>query len=117
MVTFKLVEQTEKNLTYWYYPEDHQDSDPGIIEVDLEKEEIEITKVAADDFERDIPPEEINNLIIEINQMKQARGETDLEELVTEAEHSILYGDHAVREIAKYLRKGEIPQKGMQMWY
>jgi len=21
MVTFKLVEQTEKNLIYWYYPE------------------------------------------------------------------------------------------------
>lgn len=117
MVTFKLVEQTEKNLIYWYYPENHQDSEPGIITVDLEKDEIEITKVAADDFVRDIHPEEINSLIDSINEMRQERGETDLEEHVTESEHSIMYGDHAVREIIKYLRKGEIPKKGMQMWY
>ena len=101
MVTFKLVEQTEKNLIYWYYPEKHQDSESGIITVDLEKDEIEITKVAADDFVRDIPPEEINSLIDSINEMRQERGEADLEEHVTESEHSIMYSDHAVREDRK----------------
>lgn len=117
MVTFKLVDQTEKSLTYWYYPEDHQNSAPGVISVYLDTEEIEITKVAAEDIERDIPPEEINKLVIAINQMRLDRGETELEELVTEAEHSIIYGDHAVSKIVKHLRKGEIPQKGMQVWY
>ena len=49
--------------------------------------------------------------------MKREAGETDFVEMTTESEHSIYYGDHAVREIIKYLRKGEVPPKGMQMWY
>ena len=52
-----------------------------------------------------------------INQMKRKVGKTDFVEMTTESEHSIYYGDHAVREIIKYLRKGEVPPKGMQMWY
>ena len=49
--------------------------------------------------------------------MKRERGATDFVELVTEPEHSIYYGDHAVREIVKHLREGKVPKKGMQAWY
>ena len=75
------------------------------------QEEIDITEVAPDDFERDIPAEELNELAEAINKMKREAGETDFVEMTTESEHSIYYGDHAVREIIKYLRKGEVPQK------
>lgn len=117
MVTFKLIERSEEKLVYWYYPEGNEDKRPGIIIVDCLKEEIELTELAEEDWERDIPVEEINELIESINQMKRENGETDFLDLATEPEHNIWYGDHAVSEIIKHLRKGEVPKKGMQMWY
>lgn len=117
MVTFNLIEKSEEKLVYWYYPEGNEEKRPGVIVVDRIKEEIEITELAEDDWERDIPAEEINELIESINQMKREDGETDLLALVTEPEHNIWYGDHAVREIIKHLREGKVPEKGMQMWY
>ena len=117
MVTFKLVEETEKELTFWYYPEGREDKDYGIIVVDREKEEITIVKIAEDDWERDIPAEEINILIDAINQVERETGGTNFAEYVGDAEHCVYYGDHAVSEIAKYLRKGEVPKNGFQIWY
>lgn len=117
MVTFKLIEKSEEKLVYWYYPEGNEDKRPGVIVVDRIKEEIEVIELAEEDWERDIAAEEINELIESINQMKRERGATDFVEPVTESEHSIYYGDHAVREIIKYLREGQIPDKGMQAWY
>ena len=117
MVTFKLIEKRNDQLVYWYYPEGNEDTRPGDIVVDRVKEVIEITELAEDDWERDIPTREINNLIESINQMKREDGETDLLGLVTEPEHNIWHGDHAVREIIKHLREGKVPEKGMQMWY
>lgn len=73
--------------------------------------------MAEGDRERDIPAEELNQIAMVINQMKRKRGATDFVEMVTESEHCVYYGDHAVREIAKYLQEGKVPQKGMQEWY
>ena len=117
MVTFILISNDGNILVYWYYPEGKEDCEPGIITVNLQENDISITKVAESDFERDIPPEELNELAIAINKMKQERGATDFVELVTEPEHSVWYGDHAVQEIQKKLNKGIIPQKGSQAWY
>ncbi len=117
MVTFKLIEKTEDKLVYWYYPEGQEDKRPGVIIVDFKTEEIMITELAEEDWERDIPVEELNIIIESINQMKRERGETDFIEKAAEPEHSIYYGDHAVREIKKYLNYGTIPEKGMQAWY
>ena len=60
MVTFKLIEESEDRLVYWYYPEGHEDKKPGVIVVDRVREEVRITDVAEEDWERDIPPEEMN---------------------------------------------------------
>ena len=117
MVTFKLIEETDARLVFWYYPEGYEDKKPGTIIVDRIKEEIDITELAEDDWEHVIPLEEINELVDAINRMKQEQGETDYVEPVTEPEHSIYYGDHAVNEIIEHLHKGEIPKKGMQAWY
>lgn len=63
MVTFKLIEKSEGKLVYWYYPEGNEDKRPGTIIVNRLKEEIELTELAEDDWERDIPADEINKLI------------------------------------------------------
>lgn len=117
MVTFRLIKEDDKEIVYWYFPEGKENKGHGIIIVDKVKEEINITEVAPSDFERDIPVEELNEMAEAINQMKRKVGKTDFVEMTTEPGHSIYYGDHAVREIIKYLRKGEVPQNGTQMWY
>ena len=116
MVTFRLIEIDEYRIVYWYFPEGKEEGH-GVIIVDRLREEITITEVAPGDFERDISAEELNIMAEAINQMKRESGKTDFIEIATEPVHSIKYGDHAVREIISHLRKGEIPQKGMQIWY
>lgn len=96
MVTFKLIEKYEEKLVYWYYPEGNEEKRPGTIVVNRLKEEIEFTELAEDDWEREIPAGEINELIESINQMKCENGETDFLSLVTEPEHDIWYGNHVI---------------------
>ncbi|MCH5200097.1 MAG: hypothetical protein J1F60_03970 [Oscillospiraceae bacterium] len=117
MVTFKLIERTDKKLIYHYFPEGHENKCPGVIVVDISKDEINIKELAEEDWEYDIPPEEINELAERINHIKHEKGETDFAELVTEPIHSIYYGDHAIREILKQLCNGKVPENGMQAWY
>ena len=41
MVTFKLIEETEQFLVYWYYPNGHEETH-GIIVVDRESGQIKL---------------------------------------------------------------------------
>lgn len=117
MVTFEKTKEDDRYITYIYFPEDDKKKKPGLIVVDKQQETIEITKVAEIDIERDIPPEELNELVNAINEMKREAGETDFLELASEFEHSVWYGDHAVYRICKYIKSGKIPDKGMEDWY
>ena len=117
MVTFRLIEVDEQRIVYWYFPEGKEEKGHGIIIVDRLQDEIAITEVAPEDIERDISAEELNKMAEAINQMKREAGKTDFVEMTTESEHSTYYGDHDVCEILEHLRKGEIPQNGMQIWY
>ena len=62
MVTFKLIEETDEYLLYWYYAEGDESLKPGIIIVDKINGKIDITELAEDDWERDISVEELNEL-------------------------------------------------------
>lgn len=117
MVTFELINENEHYLTYYYYPEGDKNKKPGIIVVDKMNKQIKIQEIAEDEWERDIPPDEINILGEAINNMVRESSGSDFIELATEPEHSIFYGDHAVSEIKKHLLKGEIPHSGRQVWY
>lgn len=46
MVTFKLVEETDEYLLYWYYAEGDESLKPGIIIVDKINGKIDITELA-----------------------------------------------------------------------
>lgn len=117
MVTFKLQEETDSRLVFYYYPEGNENNKPGIIVVDRTQDEIEITELAQEDWEYEISVEELNEMAEEINQMKRERGATDFLELATEPLHCTFYSDHALNEIIKYLRKGIIPKEGKRAWY
>ena len=117
MVTFRLIEEDEQRIVFWYFPEGKEDNGHGVIIFDKVREEIDITEVAPDDIERDISAEELNELAEAINQMQREAGGIDFVEMTTESEHSIYYGDHAASEILKHLRNGEVPKKGKQVWY
>lgn len=117
MVTFKLVEETEEYLVYWYYPNGKEELKPGIIIVDKINGKIDITELAEDDWERDISVEELNELAESVNREIREEGGTDFLELATEPEHSVLFGDHAVNAIWDKLREGIVPKKGARAWY
>ena len=88
-----------------------------MIVVNKNTKEIIIAEPAEDDWEYEIPVENLNDSVDFINQGKIERGETDLLELVTEPIHGIYFGGHAVSEIQKYLRQGVFPSQGRQAWY
>lgn len=117
MVTFKLVEEIDEYLLYWYYAEGDESLKPGIIIVDKINGKIDITELAEDDWERDISVEELNELAESVNREIREEGETDFLELATEPEHSVFFGDHAVNAIWDKLREGIIPKKGARAWY
>jgi len=117
MVTFKFVEENDKFIIFWYYPEGHTDKRPGTIIVDKEADEIDVTELAEEDWETDIPVEELNKFPIFANEERKLQGRTDFIPLFTEPEHIIHYGDHALDEILMHLREGEVPKEGMQTWY
>ena len=110
-------ETYEENENYYYYPEGNKNIKPGIIVVDRQNMQIVVKELAEDDWERDIPPEELNELGEAINNMVRENGGSDFVELVTESVHSVFYADHAVNEIKKRLLNGEIPHDGRQVWY
>lgn len=52
MVTFKLIEETDEYLIYWYYTNGNESLKPGIIIVDKINGKIDITELAEDDCGR-----------------------------------------------------------------
>ena len=117
MVKFELHEQNKNKLIYWYYPQNHCDKKHGVITVHLEKDKIEITELAEEDFAHCIYPEEINELVNAINLMKSEQGETDFAEPVSSVITITYYGDKALGRISTLINQGEIPTSGTVMWY
>ena len=42
-MTFRLIEENEQRIVYWYFPEGKEDKGHGVIVVDKIHEEIDIT--------------------------------------------------------------------------
>ena len=121
MVTFKLIEETSTQLIYWYFPEGKEDNGYGIITVNKETGDIEITRLAENDFSREVTVEEQNSLRNSVNSMRNEEGQPELTEDEWQAAKepfiSTFYADHAITKIYKAYEKGEILQNGMAAWY
>ncbi len=117
MVRYYLIKNKNNLLTYEYYPEDDKKKEAGLIVANLKDNEIEIVKVAEGDYGLYISAEERNEFIDSINEMILESGEGELFEYVSEPIREARYGLHAINGICKELRKGDIPEKGIVMWY
>ena len=121
MVTFKLVEENERYITYWYYPNGDEEAEHGVIVLDKKTGNIELVKVAPDDISREVSVEEQNSLRNSINDMKKEAGESELTEeewpSAKEPVISIFYADHAIEKIDEEYKNGKAPKSGMSAWY
>lgn len=85
--------------------------------MNLKDNEIEIIKVAEGDYGLYISAEERNEFIDSINEMILESGEGELFEYVSGPISEARYGSHAINGIREELKKGDIPEKGIVMWY
>ena len=117
MVRYELIEKTENELVYWYYPEGREDRRHGIVSVNLSTNSIVISELAEDDFEREISVEEHNHFIDSLNEMIKETGQSDFVDHVTEPEIYAFYGCQVIQGLRKELNAGNIPEKGTRVWY
>lgn len=74
MVTFRLVEETEDYLVYWYFPDGHEDEKYGIILINKLNKTIQIQKLADKDFSYIVTSEEQNQFRESVNAMRKEDG-------------------------------------------
>ena len=74
MVTFRLIEETDQYLIYWYFPNGNEDEMYGIILIDKLNETVEIQKMAHDDFSHIVTVDEQNELRNSVNDMRKEEG-------------------------------------------
>ena len=74
MVTFRLIEETDQYLTYWYFPNGNEDEMYGIILIDKLNETVEIQKMAHDDFSHIVTVDEQNEARNSVNDMRREEG-------------------------------------------
>ena len=86
VVKYRIKEKTEDELVYWYYPEGREDKHHGVVIVNLLTNDIVISELAEDDFEREISVEEHNRFIDSLNEMIKENGESDFVDYVTKPE-------------------------------
>ena len=85
MITYELVNITEHELTYHYYPEDDRAASPGIIVVDLVRMSVDMKRPAEKDVFRPASEEEKAAMGAGINKMREERGEAPLSDDVLAA--------------------------------
>ena len=74
MVTFRMMENGERYIVYWYFPDGDESSGHGIIVLDKENNTITIKEMAAEDFSHEISVKEQNELRDSVNEMKNNSG-------------------------------------------
>ena len=121
MVTFRLIEETDQYLTYWYFPNGNEDEMYGIILIDKLNETVEIQKMAHDDFSHIVTVDEQNELRNSINEMRKEEGLPLLTEeewpSATTALTKTFFADHAISKIIESYNSGEIFKEGMSARY
>ena len=121
MVTFRLIEETDQYLTYWYFPNGNEDEMYGIILIDKLNETVEIQKMAHDDFSHIVTVDEQNELRNSINEMRKEEGLPLLTEeewpSASTAFKKTFFADHAISKIIESYNSGEILKEGMSAWY
>lgn len=121
MVTFRLVEETEDYLVYWYFPDGHEDEKYGIILINKLNKTIQIQKLADKDFSYIVTSEEQNQFRESVNAMRKEDGLPPLSKQecpYTKTEFTkTFFADHAIKKIIKSYKSGKILHEGISAWY
>ena len=121
MVTFRLIEETDQYLIYWYFPNGDEDEMHGIILIDKLNETVEIQKMAHDDFSHIVIVAEQNKFRNSVNDMRREEGLPLLTEeewpSATTALTKTFFADHAISKIIESYNSGKILKEGMSAWY
>ena len=117
MVTFRLIEETDQYLIYWYFPNGNEDEMHGIILIDKLNETVEIQKMAHDDFSHIVTVDEQNELRNSVNDTRKEEGLPLLTEeewpSASTAFKKTFFADHAISKIIESYNSGEILKEGM----
>ena len=121
MVTFRLIEETDQYLIYWYFPNGNEDEMHGIILIDKLNKTVEIQKMARDDFSHIVTVDEQNELRNSVNDMRKEEGlplltEEEWPSATTEFTKTF-FADHAISKIIESYNSGEILKEGMSAWH
>ena len=121
MVTFRLIEETDQYLTYWYFPNGNEDEMYGIILIDKLNETVEIQKMAHDDISHIVTVDEQNEARNSVNDMRREEGLPFLTEeewpSATTEFTTTFFADHAISKIVEGYNSGKILKEGISVWY
>lgn len=120
MVTFKLQEENEQRLVYWYYPNGIVEHGHGTIVIDRVKGIVDVSELAPDDrLVRHTVEEQIRrrNATNKMRQIEQIPELTE-EEWPTPTKDVIntVFADHAIEKIVQAYNAGEILEEGAEAW-
>lgn len=121
MVTYIIENKSATIVAYKYYPENHMESKPGIITVDLAQKTVTLDFVAEEDVLCRTSADELNEMRNAINEMRIENGGLPLseEELPTakNGEEWYQYADHVICRLHEELVEGKTPDRGTVAWY
>jgi hypothetical protein len=121
MVTYFVENKNTTIVVYKYYPENHMESKPGIITVDLVHKSITLDVAAEEDFLCRTSADELNEMRNAINEMRVENGEQPFSEeelpIAKNDEEWYQYAEHAIRRLREELEEGNTPNQGTVAWY
>lgn len=120
MVTFRLKEQDDNQLTYWYFPQGKEANGHGIIIIDRVVGRVDVTQLAPDDRLRRHTLEEQLKLRKATENMRKIEQLPELTEeewpIPTADKISTIFADHAIRKIVEAYNQGQILEEGVEVW-
>lgn len=120
MVTFKLKEESEQQLVYWYFPHGKEENGHGTIVIDRVHGKLDVTELAPDDRLVRHTVENQNRWRKAVNQMRNIEQIPELTDEewpeATEDRISTVFADHAIQKIIEAYNSGEILEEGAETW-
>ena len=120
MVTFRLKEQDDNQLTYWYFPQGKEANGHGTIIIDRVAGKVDVTQLAPDDRLRRHTLEEQLKLRKATENMRKIEQLPELTEeewpIPTADKISTIFADHAIRKIVEAYNQGQILEEGIEVW-
>lgn len=120
MVTFKLKEDSEQQVVYWYFPHGNEANGHGTIVIDKLAGKLDVTELAPEDrlvrhsVDEQLRRREATNKMRQIEQIPELTEEewpTPTEDII-----STVFADHAITKIVEAYNQGQLLEEGAESW-